>query len=231
VKKMEKYLRWIPDPAERELYAQRVAQKTGIRSTIRGRSGAPRGRAPNPGRSPGGRSGPALRGKPAAAACGFGPVPGAQGEGGWMGGAAGRRRAREVLDRLADLAQRDPSGRAASLLDGSLPRRCEAALAETSLRLAAEEARRRYPAAVGSCASGPKKRQIESRRRRSGRSGQGEAGIPSPACWRPRRKRNGWNRNADPMKREVILARRKTRRHRRPGGKRGGRRGSSPTTS
>ena len=69
-----------------------------------------------------------------------------------------------MLDRLADLAQRDPSGRAASLLDGSLPEAVRKRLSAEIVRsdFAAEEARRRYPAAVRELRIRAKKRQIES---------------------------------------------------------------------
>lgn len=166
LRKMEKYLRWIPDSAERELYAQRVAQKTGIPvEAIRRQVGGPAGK----------RQDPPAEG-PADAAC---PLPEesrllqilatepslareARDEG--VGELLTDVDARDLLDRLAALAERDPSGGAASLLDGSLPEAARKRLSAEIVRsgFSAEEARRFYPAAVREMRIRAKKRQIES---------------------------------------------------------------------
>ena len=53
VRLMEKYLRWITDPAERELYVQRVAQSAGLPvETIHRQLGSPQGPAPEAPGSP-----------------------------------------------------------------------------------------------------------------------------------------------------------------------------------
>lgn len=166
VKKMEKYLRWIPDPAERELYAQRVAQKTGIPvETIRRQVGGSAGKSTeSPADPPAAAAGPLSEESRLLQLAVSDPSLARKAREDGVGVLLADDVAREVLDRLADLAQRDPSGRAASLLDGSLPEAVRKRLSAEIVRsdLAAEEARRRYPAAVRELRIRAKKRQIES---------------------------------------------------------------------
>ncbi len=166
VRKMEKYLRWIPDPAERELYAQRVAQKTGIPvETIRRQVGGPAGKRSDP---------PAE--SPADASCPFpeesrllqllasDPSLAREAREEGAGELLTDGDARELLDRLAALAERDPSGGAAALLDGSLPEAVRKRLSAEIVRsdFPEGEARRMYPAALLALRIRGKQREIDS---------------------------------------------------------------------
>ncbi len=150
VQLMSKYLRWVTDPAERELYSQRVAQTSGLPvDTIHRQVGSP-GLAPFPeaGASPRklrhrGEESHLLRllaVDPSLAVT-------ARGEG--VGDLLLEDGAREALAHLADLAERAP-GDAGFPLEGDLPESARKLLsAELVLAdVSPEDAHRLYPAAV-----------------------------------------------------------------------------------
>ncbi|MBI5905453.1 MAG: DNA primase [Deltaproteobacteria bacterium] len=151
VRLMEKYLRWIGEPAERELYAQRVAATAGLPvETIRRQVGEPGAGAPPAGDAPAAAKDPLpeesrllqlLAADPtlAVAAVRDGVAPMLSGED-----------AREAVFRLASLAERAPSADAAALLSETLPEGVRSRLSAEIVRsdVSPEEARRRYPGAL-----------------------------------------------------------------------------------
>jgi DNA primase len=167
VKKMEKYLRWIRDPAERELYVQRVAQRTGIPAgTIHRQLGAKEGpQAPSPAQD---AADPARDPFPEesrflqllASDPGLAREAREEGAGALLSGGD----ARELLDRLAAFAERDPSGDAATLLAEPLPDAVRNRLSAEIVRadFPAGDARRMYPAALRALRRRAKRREIES---------------------------------------------------------------------
>ena len=166
VRKMEKYLRWIHDPPEKELYAQRVAQKTGLPvDTIRRQiGGADKNRPDLPPESAAdarcalpeeSRLLQILASDPALARE-------AREEG--VGALLTDADARELLDRLAALADRDPTEDAASLLGEGLPDAVRKRLSAEIVRadFPAGEARSRYPAALLALRIRGKQQEIDS---------------------------------------------------------------------
>jgi DNA primase len=164
VRLMDKYLKWIVDPAERELYVQRVAQKTGLPVETIHRQLGEAGQGASP------------RGEAAAAVAD--PLPEesvllqllasdpslaqeARAEG--VEALLTDGEAREALLLLAALADRDPSGDAASLLSEPLPDAVRNRLSAEIVRadFPAGEARKRYPGVLLSLRIRGKQREIE----------------------------------------------------------------------
>jgi DNA primase len=150
VQLMAKYLRWVTDPAERELYAQRVAQASGLPvETIHRQVGplssspAPEGGAPKRGKESRGEEGYLLQ------LLAVDPSLAVTARDDGVGGLLSGEDSREALAYLADLAERTP-GESGSPLGRDLPDGARKLLsAELVLAdVSPEEARRRYPGAV-----------------------------------------------------------------------------------
>ncbi len=151
VRMMEKYLRWIVDPAERELYVQRVAQTAGLPvDTIHRQLGA----SERPSASPAGpdpaakvpRSEESLMLQLFAVDPGLVPEARRDGVLELLEG----EDAREAVAYLEESAGRGPAGAGASLLSEELPDTVRKRLSAELVRadFPAEEARRMYPGAV-----------------------------------------------------------------------------------
>ncbi|MBE0605358.1 MAG: DNA primase [Deltaproteobacteria bacterium] len=166
VRKMEKYLGWILDPAEKELYVQRVAQKTALPvETIHQQLGGAKKR-------------PAPREESAVEAAraslpeeslllqllASDPALAREAREEGVGELLTDGDAREVLACLAALADRNPSEDASSLLTESLPAAVRKRLSAEIVRadFPAGEARKRYPAALLALRIRGKQREIES---------------------------------------------------------------------
>jgi len=150
VQLMAKYLRWVTDPAERELYAQRVAQRSGLPvDTIHrqvGRSALPPlpdGVAPPRRRESRGEESHLLR------LLAVDPSLAVAARRDGVGDLLSGGEAREALEHLAELAERAP-GEAGFPLGEDLPDGVRKLLsAEIVLAdVTPEEARSRYPGAV-----------------------------------------------------------------------------------
>jgi len=164
VRLMDKYLRWIVDPAERELYVQRVAQKAGLPvETIHRQLGEAGKRQSPPTESPAGAPDPLLEESHLLQLLAADPslAPGAIEEG--IDALLSDADAREALARLAALADRDPSGDAGSLLAEPLPDAVRNRLSAEIIRadFPAGEARKRYPGVVLSLRIRKQQREIE----------------------------------------------------------------------
>jgi DNA primase len=163
VRVMEKYLRWIADAAERELYVQRVAQTAGLPvDTIHRQLGGsatalPAAEAPAAARDPLPEESCLLQ---LLAACPALAVD-ARREG--VDDLLSGEDAREALSRLASLADRNPADDAAALLAEALPdavrNRLSAELVRTNM--APEDARKRFPAVVLDLRIRSRQREIE----------------------------------------------------------------------
>jgi hypothetical protein len=161
---MDKYLRWVVDPAERELYVQRVAQKAGLPvETIHRQLGEAGKRQALPAESPAGAPDPLLEESHLLQLLAADPslAPGALEEG--VEALLSDADAREALARLAELAARDPSGDAGSLLAEPLPDAVRNRLSAEIVRadFPAGEARKRYPGVVLSLRIRKQQREIE----------------------------------------------------------------------
>jgi DNA primase len=151
VRLMEKYLRWIVDPAERELYVQRVAQTAGLPvETIHRQLGEAGKAAPLPAEGPAGPRDPQPEESHLLQLLAADPSLALEARRDGVGALLTGEDAREVLDRLAALAGRGPSEDAASLLSEPLPEAVRNRLSAEIVRaeFPAGEARRRYPDVV-----------------------------------------------------------------------------------
>jgi hypothetical protein len=147
---MAKYLRWVTDPAERELYAQRVAQTSGLPvDTIHRQVGPsappplPEEGAPPRRKDPRGEESHLLR------LLAVDPSLAVAARRDGVGELLSGEDAREAVAHLADLAERTP-GETGFPLGEDLPDGARKLLsAELVLAdVSPEEARRRYPGAV-----------------------------------------------------------------------------------
>jgi DNA primase len=151
VRLMEKYLRWIADPAERELYVQRVAQTAGLPVDTIHRQLGRAGKAPPPAAdAPAGSRDPLPEEShllQLLAAC---PALAHDARRDGVGALLAGEDAQEALARLVSLADRGPAEDAAVLLAEALPdgvrNRLSAEIVRTDI--SAAEARNRYPGAV-----------------------------------------------------------------------------------
>ncbi|MGE5248265.1 MAG: DNA primase [Verrucomicrobiota bacterium] len=150
VRVMEKYLRWVADPAERELYVQRVAQTAGLPvETIHRQLGGPARMAPAEDTAPA-RKDPLVQESrllQLLVAC---PALALEARRDGVAELLTGEDARETLACLAALADRDAEGDAAALLSEALPVPVRSRLSAEIVRadLSPEEARKRFPAAV-----------------------------------------------------------------------------------
>lgn len=151
VRVMEKYLRWIADPAERELYVQRVAQTAGLPvETIHRQLGGPAKSVTAAGEAPAGARDPLPEESfllQLLAAC---PSLALDARRDGIDALLQGDDARETLAALAALADRAPSEDAAALLAGAVPDAVRSRLSAEIVRadLSPDEARRRFPALV-----------------------------------------------------------------------------------
>jgi len=168
VKKMDKYLRWIPDSVERDLYVQRVARKTELAvDTIRRHMFAAGGEA---GRKALLKEGPVVTKDPfpdesrLLQLFALDPSLAKEAVEDGVGELLADPTAREVLDRLAEVADEKLSEGAASLLTESLPDAVRNRLATEMVRVeySAGEARKEYPVVVKNLRFRAEKRKFES---------------------------------------------------------------------
>jgi DNA primase len=175
VRLMEKYLRWITDPAERELYAQRVAQSAGLPvETIHRQLGSPRVPAPaaeSPPREKEGRPEENILLQLLTAAPDLAATALADGADRLVTDPDVREAIGYLSARAAGGAQ-DPS----SLLGEGLPdgarRRLSAGIVLGEL--SPQEARRRYPETLLALRTAEARREVEELRRKVGEA-SGEA--------------------------------------------------------
>ena len=164
VRLMEKYLRWIPDPAERELYVQRVAQSAGLPvETIHRQLGAARAPASESRGSPP----PEREERPEEShllqLLAVAPDLAATAR---RDGAEELLTGEDVKDAvayLATLAEGTETAGADDLLGEGLPEGARKRLSAELVRadVSPEEARRRYPAAIHTLRVARARREIE----------------------------------------------------------------------
>ncbi len=151
VRIMEKYLRWVVVPAERELYVQRVAQTAGLPvETIHRQLGEAGKPAPPPAEGPPASKDPMPEESRLLQLLAADPSLALEASRDGVGDLLTGEGAREVLDRLAELAGRGPSEDAATLLSEPLPDAVRNRLSADIVRaeIPAGEARKRYPGVV-----------------------------------------------------------------------------------
>jgi DNA primase len=150
VRFMEKYLRWIVDPAERELYVQRVAQTAGLPvDTIHRQVGVPgAGSAAPPAGPP--AKGPRPEESVLVQLLAVDPVLAAQARRDGVLDLLEGEDARETVAYLEESAARGPAGGGAPLLSEDLPASVRRCLSAELVRadFPADEARRLYRDAV-----------------------------------------------------------------------------------
>lgn len=176
VRLMEKYLRWITDPAERELYVQRVAQSAGLPvETIHRQLGSPRVPAPaaeSPPRETEGRPEENLLLQLLAAAPDLAATALQDGADRLLADPDAREAVAYLSARAAGGGAEDPS----SLLGEGLPdgarRRLSAGIVLGEL--SPQEARRRYPEVLLALRTAGARREVEELQRKVGEA-SGEA--------------------------------------------------------
>jgi len=180
VRLMDKYLRWIADPAERELYVQRVAQKTGLPvETIHRQLGDAAKRDAPTADAPAGAQDPLpeeshllqlLASDPSLA-----PKAVEEGVEALLTGGD----AREALSLLVAFAGRNPTGDAAALLSEPLPDAVRKRLSAEVVRadFPAGEAKKRFPGVVLSLRIRKQQREIVALQERMKSAGSEEEKV------------------------------------------------------
>ncbi|MEW6720484.1 MAG: DNA primase [Thermodesulfobacteriota bacterium] len=164
VRLMDKYLRWIVAPAERELYVQRVAQKTGLPAeTIHRQIGQAEKGQPPPAESPAGAPDPLPEESLLLQLLAADPSLARDAREDGAFALLTDVEARELAGRLAELSERGAAEGAVALMEERLPEALRKRLSAEIVRadFPEGEARTRYPAALLALRIRARQREIE----------------------------------------------------------------------